>query len=68
MHGVGVCAGPYSPTLVTAWKAWDATHSSENDSVADLPHDQVCKAQNWARHPKGVCNPHAKDLSPFIKA
>ena len=45
MHGVGVCAGPYSPALVTAWKAWDVTHSSENGSVADLPHDQVHKAR-----------------------
>ena len=30
---MGVCKGPYSPSLVKAWHAWEAQHGSENEPV-----------------------------------
>lgn len=40
-HGVGICRGRYSPTLLEEWHAWDRLHVSENDPVDCFPEDQL---------------------------
>ena len=41
MHGVGICRGRYSPTLLEEWHAWDRLHVSENNPVGCFPGNQL---------------------------
>ncbi|KAL0051746.1 hypothetical protein WJX82_001400 [Trebouxia sp. C0006] len=40
-HGLGICCGRYSKTLVKEWHRWDHLHESENDAVDAFPEDQL---------------------------